>query len=284
MGNEESIKAAVQTELGDDYDVEIVRNVKNNGVEVTGLSARKNGKAVAPVVYFDETAVPEKDAVRLAGIIRRAQEAPENIVDKITEFENAKKDICFKLVNTEKNEGMLESMPHREFLDLSAIYYIHLDWNDGDLASVNIANTLMEGWGVTEEELWDIAFKNTQRIFPAEIDSMQSVLCGLLGGDEDLPETDPGMLVVSNDKKCSGAAVIFYDDVLARLTDRLGDKIFILPSSVHELIAIPDTGKEDINVLTDMVRSVNRSEVSEKEFLSDNVYHYERGGEITIAS
>ena len=284
MGNEESIKEAVQRELGEDYEVSIIKTVKNNGVEQTGLLAKRGERTVAPVIYFDDSADPEKDAPRMAIIIRRSQEAPENIVENITRFENAKKDICFKLVNTEKNEGMLESMPHREFLDLSAIYYIHLDWNDGDLASVNIANTLMEGWGVTEEELWDIAFANTQRIFPAEIDSMQSVLCGLIGGVSDLPETDPGMLVVSNDKKCSGAAVIFYDDVLTRLTDRLGEKIFILPSSVHELIAIPDTGKEDINVLTDMVRSVNRSEVSEKEFLSDNVYHYERGGEITIAS
>ena len=50
----------------------------------------------------------------------------------------------------------------------------------------------------------------------------------------------------------------------------------------RELIAIADDGNVNPQMLKDMVRDINRTVLNEQEFLSDNVYRYERGGEITI--
>lgn len=282
MGNEDAIRDAVQKELGDLYEVSVVKVVKNNGKEMTGITAKENGMEIAPVVYFDDAADPEKDAVRMADIIRRSQEAPENIAAGIADYENAKHNVCFKLVNTDRNKGMLGDVPHREFLNLSAVYYVRLDWPGDGEASVKVTDSLMSNWGVTEEELWERAFENTQRIYPADIETLESVI-GAFFGKEEITPTGQGMIVVSNNAKKYGAGVIFYDGVLSELTERLGDRIFILPSSVHETIVLSDDGNLGAGALAEMVKSVNSTQVSEQEYLSDSVYRYEKGGEITIA-
>ena len=70
---------------------------------------------------------------------------------------------------------------------------------------------------------------------------------------------------------------------LGSLFDGSGGRIFILPSSVHELIAIADDGNVSPQMLKDIVRDINRTTLNEQEFLSDSVYRYEKGGELKIA-
>lgn len=48
----------------------------------------------------------------------------------------------------------------------------------------------------------------------------------------------------------------------------------MLPSSIHEVLALP-VGNKDVDSLEEMVRCVNRTEVSPTEVLSDNVYKYD---------
>ena len=67
----------------------------------------------------------------------------------------------------------------------------------------------------------------------------------------------------------------FYDKTRNGITQK------ILPSSVHEVLAIPDDGKQDPKHLKRMVETVNRNEVSVSEQLSDNVYYYD-GKRISI--
>ena len=282
MGNEEHIREKVQDELGDGYEVSVVECRKNNGAVMKGLTAKKDGGAVAPVVYFTDGAEADEEVKRMADAIRGADSLPDGVADMITDFGKAKERICFKLVNTGKNTELLKEAPHRQYLDLSAVYFISIDFADGN-GSVTVKNDLMERWGTTEQELWELAFSNTQRLFPAEIRGMGSLISALVGGSRMDGESDEAMLVATNASKTNGFTVVFYDDVLAGLTDRLGDRIFILPSSVHELIAIADDGNVNPQMLKDMVRDINRTVLNEQEFLSDNVYRYERGGEITIA-
>lgn len=61
------------------------------------------------------------------------------------------------------------------------------------------------------------------------------------------------------------------------LEQKLGAPLFILPSSVHELIAIPDKGISDVNELRNMVREVNETQVEAEEILSNQVYRYSKG-------
>ena len=50
--------------------------------------------------------------------------------------------------------------------------------------------------------------------------------------------------------------------------------LYILPSSVHEVIMFPAKGDEDDAALRKMVRDINDTEVEKQDRLSDNIYFY----------
>ena len=55
--------------------------------------------------------------------------------------------------------------------------------------------------------------------------------------------------------------------------------LYILPSSIHELIIIPDDGRtNDKDYMKQMVRDINRSELKPEEVLSDNVFYFDDKG------
>ena len=49
----------------------------------------------------------------------------------------------------------------------------------------------------------------------------------------------------------------------------------MIPSSINEILLVPDNGDMTADALRDMVQEVNAKEVSPEERLSDNVYHYD---------
>ena len=68
---------------------------------------------------------------------------------------------------------------------------------------------------------------------------------------------------------------LIYENVLKDFADRLKEGFFIIPSSVHEVIMIPESWIEDPAELGFMVREVNEKAVPSDEILSDSVYHYD---------
>ena len=67
---------------------------------------------------------------------------------------------------------------------------------------------------------------------------------------------------------------MFYEDALSELCEKIGTDLYILPSSVHEVIAVSsELGTPD--ELSQMVREVNGSQVAPEEQLSDHVYKFE---------
>ena len=101
----------------------------------------------------------------------------------------------------------------------------------------------------------------------------------MMGNDapeELLPDQDPKMYVMTNESKINGAAAMIFTDKIDEFANEQQTNFFILPSSVHEVLLIPDTGEINVNELEDMVKSVNRTQVSPDEVLSDNVYFYDR--------
>ena len=279
----EVVKEKMEERLGDGYEVRVQKVTKNNGIVLTGISIRKDGEHISPNIYLDDYYKKHLDAA-LDEITKVYENSPslDSDMEWIRSWDGVKDKVCYRLINTEKNGGILKMHPHREFMDLSAVYVISLNVG-GQNGSIAITDEMASNWGVSEEELWDEAFVNTQKLFPAKITGMTGLLesMGCPLGD-DIPDDLP-MLVATNEANTNGAGVIFYDDVLTQLTDRLGEKIFILPSSVHEVIAIADDGGHEAAELLEMVKEINRTSVEENEVLSDSVYRYERGGEIAVA-
>ena len=82
-------------------------------------------------------------------------------------------------------------------------------------------------------------------------------------------------MVLTNTQGMHGAGALFYPDQLETIAQQMGTDFFVLPSSVHEVLILPDDGSQDLDSLQFMVREINRTEVAPEDRLSDFVYHYD---------
>ncbi len=292
---EESILDFLPEEY-ENADVSINTVTKNNGKELQALCVRTKESCISPTIYLEGFYQKYKDGADLDQVVKEiarvtdehsaGPEFAENIVEDFKNFDFIKDRVILTVVNTEKNAEMLKNTPHTEKEDLSFIYKVMLgeDKRDG-MATITIKEEHMACWGVTVEDLHSLAMKNSQEKLPASVKSMNDIMLEMLGRDG-LPEEvveamimnmppENQMYVISNSNSVNGASAIFYSDALADLSDKLGGvDLFVLPSSVHEVIAVStDMGTPEM--LAEMVKEVNGSEVSLEEQLSDHVYKFD---------
>lgn len=183
-----------------------------------------------------------------------------------------RENIILFLVNRECNPELLQGIPNRDFENLSIIYYEYLEENN-DVSLVT--NTEMTEMELTENELYDLAYENTKRIFPLKVTSMPSVIREL-GFDEYVePENATPMYVLGNEKGVLGASAILYPEVLKKVEEALGGNYMLLPSSQHEFIALAKDETMDLNNLQSMVQEINFTTVEPRDRLSDHVYEYD---------
>ena len=84
------------------------------------------------------------------------------------------------------------------------------------------------------------------------------------------------MYVVSKADGMFGASAVLDNAVQSQLQDIFPEGFYILPSSVHEVLAVSaDTASPD--ELAFMVRSINREQVAEVDRLSDHVFTVDCG-------
>ena len=87
---------------------------------------------------------------------------------------------------------------------------------------------------------------------------------------------DDDMFVISNTSKIFGASCVLYPGVLEKFAAEKDADIFVLPSSIHEMILVPEKEDQDYSTLPNIVKETNRTEVDPEEVLSDSVYYYDR--------
>lgn len=98
--------------------------------------------------------------------------------------------------------------------------------------------------------------------------SKMSELLGIsCPSDEDLQ-----MYVLTNQQQNCGSGLIVHNKILRHILDTVGEDIYVLPSSIHELIVIPASFSDDEKYLTEMVHDINQSIVEPQERLSNDIY------------
>lgn len=198
---------------------------------------------------------------------------------------NSKKVVC-QVINAAANERLLLDVPHVKWNDLAVVFRLIVSDEGKGVQSALIRFPLMERIGVmSSEELYQIARNNTKEIMPAKIRNMTEIISEAMGIPAGMiPEPDFPMYVVVNEKNMWGANAILFPEIFRDLAEKMENDLFILPSSIHELIAVP-ASEMDAEGLKEMVSQVNGSEVSEEERLSNSVYYYSREtGQITVSS
>lgn len=269
--------------------VEIVR-----GQNVTGLALMDGEKTLSPMVRLDTLYDKYIDGYSLWKIYCEISSACDEydsrsstgIVAAIEDFELVRHRICYRLMNYERNKELLETMPHMHWLDLAVVLYIPVATQDGKGLYLAVDNALVEKWGIADtESIFVEAYANTPRIFPGSIRDMEDVF---KQDYDNAPETgyeDDGerMYLATNTEKFYGAAVVLYDGLLESFAQETGRNLYILPTSISEMTIVADVEGTEPEDLKNVLRNVNHETTEEKDFLSDNVYYYDREtGNISI--
>lgn len=236
----------------------------------------------------------------------------ENVnMEFFTDYSQVKQRIAYKLINYDKNTELLEDIPYVKYLDLAIVFYCIVMNEQIGNASILIHNKHCAMWDVTPEDIYTIAKENTPRLLPSELRNMEDVIRQIISEDlqceyqsssvtdakgeqiessaewmenvadqmiENIKtdnQTVP-MYVLSNQTRVHGAACMLYQDVVSKFAEDLQKDLYILPSSIHEIILIPVGYSDNPIELNKMVQEVNMTQVDEEEVLADHAYYYSR--------
>lgn len=271
-----------------DSSVQIQTVVKNNNQRFDGLLIKRPDSNICPAIYlnkyfseYDEGGRSIKDILNeIANIRTNAELNGFFNIDSFNDWNSVKDHIGVRLVSTEQNEEYIADKPHMMVTDdLVAIYHVELRDFESGMASVPITNSLLEDYnGIDIETLHQVALDNMESLNPHTFKGMSEVMAEIIGGDAELFMPVPGeeqVYVLSNKHGLFGAAALLNTKVMDDVISKVGSDFYILPSSVHEVLIIPNVNGMDIEMLTEMVKEVNASAVSSVDKLSDHVFTYD---------
>ena len=257
------------------YEVSVctVRKINQEKDALVVMPGEKRGIQAAPNIYLDDMYQAFRQSQDLDQVLRLTSSmilrytgsfCPDEID---LDFSKRQDSIVMNLINTRRNKALLDMVPHRDFLDLSVIYRFIMDRQESGLSTVLLTDSLMEEIQITEDVLFEQAKENTERLFPVKFMQMSETFC-----------------VMTNEVKIHGAATVLYKTNMEKLETKMNGSFYLLPSSVHEMIAVPD-GVLTPQELLHMLEEGNRTYGPADEILSDSVYHYDhKNGCISIAA
>jgi len=277
--------------LGSEYSVGATQMPKNNGVVFTAITIMEAGSAVQQRIFLDKDGENVEQAAQ--DIAEKYKESKRSMIDTKTFFnkEYILQNVKYQVVGLDTNKDRLETLVHKEFLDMAATYRVPIDTfsNDEEEGSIVLTGANIGALDITFEELDQAAAKN---ISESEVvfDSMMDVLMsfGSVRNAKRVEECkikDDDMYVLTNSNAMHGAAQLMHKELWKRLAESAETDLVILPSSIHELIVLKDNGKFTPDEMKDIVHSVNESDaISDIDILTDNVYRWSRKkGRLEIA-
>lgn len=263
--------------------------VKNNDVMKRGINITVANSRACPVVYLDEIYDKYKSGeYTVESVVEQIMEMLDKevgsefnqVINSILNFENCRDKLIVNLVNKKNNTKSLENKIYRDFLDLAIIYKIMLKTSSDVIGTITITNDIMKSWGITEDELFETALKNTENILPIickdMIDVTENMVKNIIGTEEYHEMPRDLMYVISNNTYNNGAASILYNNCLKTIADKLETDLILIPSSIHEFIVVNPAGDTvDLEYLNELISYVNSTQ-KETDILSDHYYLYKR--------
>lgn len=251
---------------------------KINGVEKDVLIIRTD-KNAEPIIYLDDMYASYKRGVNIEEQIDNIfkivnQDSEEIQLMGLTllnkSWEEIKEKVGVQVINYEWNKKKLKGVPFKQVLNLAIVFRVIFDEHSSSL----ITNRFLKKWGVTKEELIQVAFTNLENS-KYTIKGISHLFGGCL--DEELLSNGEDLLyVMTNESKVYGASAIARIDLLKGFAEKMEQDLYIIPSSIHEILLIPATDDVDVNYWKLRVKEVNRTEVKKEEWLSEDIYFFGR--------
>ena len=292
----ENVKDRIKDYLPGKYEdavIEVSRHEKINE-SYLGMCVWTGGNAASPILNLEMYyALCQGGLTGMEDVIRRmADIVQENTIpvdlSLVTDYSRTKENLFIRVCDAGRNGELLKNIPHTRIDDLAVTYHILRSIDAGGMSSMTVTSQMMTDLGITKEQLHQDAIENSPRLFPPMIENIGTMLrlfemkaAGL--EEEDISEIRKTMdqdmqipmLVVTNREQINGASALFYPGILDQVGEMMGEGYFILPSSVHEWIIVPDREGFDANEMQVMIMDANQNAVTPDIQLGDEAYHYD---------
>lgn len=299
------VKEKLKLYLGSGFTVNLRHIPKNNGLLMDGVCIVKGTEQISPTIYLNTFYAYYRNGMPMEEIILHIMKLyqenislPEVDINELIQLDQLRNKIVYKLINHNSNTDLLNDIPHIPILDLAIVFYLLLGENENGQMTALIHHEHSKSWDLSTSELYQIAKYNTPRLMPPIIKNMRDVMKEIalenLGDDykeeymegliEDNAASAP-LYVMTNINGLHGSCCILYENVLKNFADSIGHDLIILPSSIHEVLLVPDGGQIAYENLGDMVTDINHSEVPLEDQLSNQIYLYSKADqELSIVS
>lgn len=256
----------------------VIHKVSVLSGDYTGITLRSEDQTIAPTANLElffgeyEKGVSKEAIIRMiAGLLCFAPDERFS-VEMLDDYSYVKDKLFVRVCNAEVHEELLRDVPHLAICDLAVTCHVFIAM-PGNPGSVIINNSMLETYGISKKQLFIDAFINATKIMP--------VTKGIVSGvsekaDEAAPE---GFCFLTNEKRCYGACTLFYPGVAEEMAEKYGD-FFAVPSSVHEMLIVPKSVKNDAESIRKVLVTMNNDDLNPGDFLSNNIYEYDPEGKI----
>ena len=276
-------------EVYQDLTIDYVEVSKMNDQKLHGLTFRPKGSDAAPTLYVDDLYERHQNGedigfllVDLANRYEAARHAPTP-PDIDISWDKVRDNLSFRLLEKSRNADFLSNMTYADVGNgLALIVDINMPGDrDGDWR-IAVNHGVMEALGVDKETLFFTAMDDALVNDPPVLTDMTQALFSsdkenLLDRSAPMdPSEVGGMYVLTTESGNLGACALFYPDVQDKAAELMGSGYYVLPSSTHECILVPDTAGHNEKDLCALVKEANRTVVEPKDVLSDNVYHFDK--------
>ena len=262
--------------------------------QYTGLMISNGENGMVPMINLDHlyeryNRHPERG---ISGLLEEAasifqMERPDYATEKLLHYDQVKDSLFFRVSSAEKNKELLKTIPHEIREDIALTVHIAVSLGKEETASVTVTNQMLENYGISAEKLFQDALISSPVELPPIVENMDDILLADMKNsgmsqkeldemEEEMATMDKSpMVIVSNEERANGASALFYPGMMDQIGERMNGDYYILPSSIHEMIVVPDDGNIDFHELKTMVKEINATQVSPEERLTDEVYHYD---------
>ena len=289
-------------------EVTVRKILKNNDTAFDSVTVKQPGCNMTPTLYFQDLKRSFDEGMQMDELARSVLSFsrtgsgvwPAEDFDP-GDYSYFRDKVMFRLVSSDRNRQYLRHRPHRGRLDLEIVYYYQCRIGKESMGTISIGDEDLNRWGISEEEIYRDALRNTPILNPPVIcpitdllnsftdpDGMPDLGAPVRDADPDegvdigLPVYEPDLygnapvplLVLTNESKYCGAACMLYEGLLRDLSDEIRSDLFIIPSSIHEVLLLPDEGEFSEEELSALVCEINAHFINPSEILSDHVYRF----------
>ena len=279
-------------ELAENVEIDEATVTKMNDQVLHGLVVKIKDQNSAPTMYMDEafrryTSGEDTLESLMTDAVQEYLNAmtnkPVNILEDFS-FENIKEKLSVRLLDVKRNRQYLSDVPYVMVGNgFAYVCDIRIDSEMEGFWKTTITRSLMETEGYDKKELFATALERSVEASPATLISMEANLFGfgdyenVLERDDVMPDDQKDhMYVLSTAAGQFGAAALFYPEIKEMIAEKLGESYYALPSSLHEVLIVPESAGVNPEDLGRMVYEANRSIVDPQDVLSDDVLHYDK--------